>query len=150
MKIIKSYQQFNESIIGSGLDSHEEKSVKNLVDLNIKSLNSEELNSVFNELEKISQKINCKVDDLTNVDFVKKNLLSIAYNYFLTESLFADMKDKILKFFLNFFQIGGLMYGLIKIVISAVESSFWGVLVGSISIVIATLASQYLYSKLKS
>lgn len=148
MKIIKKFEQFNESNSESGLDPHQEEHIKNLVNSNIKSLNNQQIGLISEELEKISNKMNCKVKDLANVDFVKNNLLRIAYNYLiLGENFITDMKDKILVFILNFFQMGGVVYGIIKIVVSAIAASFWGVLFGAIAIAISTLAVQYLYNK---
>lgn len=145
---IKSFQQFNESNSSNlGLDINQEMKIKDKVNSKIELMTDSELNMVFYELEKMSHKLNCNIEDLTDSVFVKDNLYNLV-NSSIFESFLGNIKDMILKLLAKFFEWGVFIINLITVVCFSIEGSFWGVFVSSICLLISGLASVYIHNKL--
>lgn len=146
---IKSFQQFNESnSTNLGLDLNQEMEIKDKVNSKIKLMTDSELNLVFDELEKMSHKLNCNIEDLKDPVFVKDNLYNLVKSSILSESFFSSIKDMILKLFAKFFEWGLFIINLITVICFSIEGNFWGVFISSISLLISGLASAYIHNKL--
>ena len=62
---IHNYKQFNESY-NLDLNIKEKNEIEEKIYKKIDSMSSKELDSIFNELEKMARKLNCDVSDLSN------------------------------------------------------------------------------------
>jgi len=145
---IKNYKQFNESYqtdTNLELNSSEMYKIKENIYNNLDSMSEIQKDSIFQELENMSHKLNCTIEDLSNPSFVKEHIDQITKsNDVIEEGFFTDMKYKIFKFLSKIFGWGGPIGSLIMIVISSLNANFWGVFTGAISFTISVLASAYL------
>lgn len=148
MKKIKSYKQFNESNSQKDLDLKEELEIKSKLNSNIELMSDSQLNLVFSELEKITEKLNCSIEDLTDVDFVKNNLYNIIHNSTISEGFFSDIKNTVLRIFSKFFEWGSAIGSIVGVIISSINGNFWGIIVSAIAFVITGLASAYISRKI--
>ena len=146
---INNYQQFKESYFSDNLDlnSKEKIEIENNVYKTIYSMSDQEINSVFNELEKMTHKLHCTMEELSNPDFVKLHLDEINGKSAIEEGFFSDMKDKIFSFFSKVFEWGTALGSILLIVISALDGSFWGVFTSAMALALSILASAFLQRK---
>ena len=154
MRVIKNYKQFNESMDISNaevnpsdldLDKMDEIKVKETIFKKISSMSDYEMNLVFDELENMTKKLNCNIEDLTDPIFVKKHLDEITnYHNVIEEGFFSNIGDKITNFFSKVFEWGSALGSIIMICVSALKGSFWGAFTGGMALSISILASAYL------
>lgn len=143
---INTYKQFNESY-NLDLNSSEKKEIEEKVYKKLEEMDSQELDYVFNELEKMARKLKCDVDDLSNPAFVKEHLDQITSQGVIEEGFFSDMKDKVYKFLSRVFEWGAPLGSFIMIVINSINGNFWGIFSSAVALAIAILASAYVAKK---
>lgn len=144
MKIYR-YKQFNESY-NLELSIEEKNSIEEIVSEKINSMDDYDINSTFNELEKIVYKLNCTMEDLLDPIFVKEHLSEMALSV-IEEGFFNNMKEKIYKILTKVFQWGSAIGSIIMIVINATAGSYWGVFLSAIALTISILAGAYIGTK---
>lgn len=175
MKSIKTFNQFNENYLNStdfinpgkilcdykvedlGLSKPEELNIKYKMVNKINSMNYAEKSKVSEELQNLTKRFDCKIEDLTNPLFVKKYLdreikLRDKQEEFesVHEGFGEYIKEKIIKFLSYVFQIGSTLGSLFLMISSIIDNSFWGVVTGAIALTVSILASAYISSKIKT
>jgi hypothetical protein len=179
MKSIKTFKKFNENYstnlsIPSNIISQnfytnnlypydiEELGLTKEEDMKVRTKTTDTLNRMDNshkleiaeELEKLTKKFGCSLEDLTNPVFVKEFLdreIIMRDKHKELEGIqegFGDwVKEKLLKFLSYIFQIGSTLGSLFLIISSAINNNFWGVFTGAIALTISILASAWISSK---
>lgn len=143
---IHNYKQFNESY-NLDLNIKEKNEIEEKIYKKIDSMSSKELDSIFNELEKMARKLNCDVSDLSNPAFVKAHLNQISSQSPIEEGFFSNMKDKVYGFFSRVFEWGAPLGMFIMIVINAINGNVFGIFASAMALCIAILASAYVANK---
>lgn len=162
--IIKNFKQFSESNIfqyqpPSVIDDYKIANKSSDLDLNptdflkvkenvnkkLNSLTKNEKEDVFNEIEKMTQKLGCAIQDLTDPIFVKEHIDELSKRtHVVQEGFFSDIKDRVINFLLKVFEWGTAIGSILIIGVSALDKSFWGVMTGGIALTISIIASAYL------
>jgi hypothetical protein len=143
---INTYKQFNESY-NLDLNSSEKKEIEEKVYKKLEEMDSQELDYVFNELEKMARKLKCDVDDLSNPVFVKEHLDQITSQGVIEEGFFSDMKDKVYRFFSRVFEWGAPLGAFIMIILNSINGNVLGIFASAMALAIAILASAYVAKK---
>lgn len=143
---IHNYKQFNESY-NLDLNIEEKNKIEEKIYKKIDSMDSHELDSIFNELEKMARKLNCDVYDLSNPVFVKANLDQITSQSPIEEGFFSDMKDKVYRFFSRVFEWGAPLGSFIMIILNSINGSVLGIFASAMALAISILASAYVAKK---
>jgi hypothetical protein len=151
---IHNYKQFNESYVPDplapgnlDLNIKEKNEIEEKIYKKIDSMNSQELDSIFNELEKMARKLKCDVDDLSNPVFVKEHLDQITSQSVIEEGFFSDMKDKVYRFFSRVFEWGAPLGAFIMIILNSINGNVLGIFASAMALAIAILASAYVAKK---
>ena len=176
MRSIKTFKQFNEnystnlsipnnmrgSWIPYSYDNIEELGLTKEEDMKVRTKTIDAFNRMDNlhklkiseELEKLTKKFGCSLEDLTNPVFVKEFIdkeIIMRDKHKELEGIqegFGDwVKEKLLKFLSVIFQIGSTLGSLFILISSAIDSSFWGVFTGAMGLAISILASAWVSSK---
>lgn len=170
MKSIKTFKQFNENydthvdtqdlykynVEDLHLNKEEELKIKDeTVDI-INKMNSLDKLKVSEELEKLTDKFGCSLEDLTNPVFVKEYLDREIIMRNKDKELeavqegFGDwIKEKLMKFFSFIFGLGAPILSVFMIVSSSINNNFWGVFTGAMALTISILASAWISSRTK-
>ncbi len=170
MKSIKTFKQFNENydthidtqdlykynVEDLHLNKEEELKIKDeTVDI-INKMNSLDKLKVSEELEKLTDKFGCSLEDLTNPVFVKEYLDREIIMRNKDKELeavqegFGDwIKEKLLKFFSFIFGLGAPILSVFMIVSNSINNNFWGVFTGAMALTISILASAWISSRTK-
>ncbi len=170
MKSIKTFKQFNENYVTHvdtqnlykynvedlHLNKEEELKIKDeTVDI-INKMNSLDKLKVSEELEKLTDKFGCSLEDLTNPVFVKEYLDREIIMRNKDKELeavqegFGDwIKEKLLKFFSFIFGLGAPILSVFMIVSNSINNNFWGVFTGAMALTISILASAWISSRTK-
>ncbi len=170
MKSIKTFKQFNENYVTHvdtqnlykynvedlNLNKEEELKIKDeTVDI-INKMNSLDKLKVSEELEKLTDKFGCSLEDLTNPVFVKEYLDREIIMRNKDKELeavqegFGDwIKEKLLKFFSFIFGLGAPILSVFMIVSNSINNNFWGVFTGAMALTISILASAWISSRTK-
>lgn len=171
MKSIKTFKQFNENtthlhfhdkdlyqynVEDLHLNKEEDVKIKHETTDIINKMNSLDKLKVSEELEKLTKKFGCTLEDLTNPVLVKEYLDReiIMRNKdkeleAVQEGLGDYIKEKLLKFFSYIFGLGAPILSVFMIVSGAINNSFWGVFTGAMALTISILASAWISSKTK-
>ncbi len=170
MKSIKTFKQFNENygthlytqdlykynVEDLHLDKEEEVKIKHETTDIINKMNSLDKLKVSEELEKLTEKFGCTLEDLTNPVWVKEYLDTEIIRRDKHKELeavqegFGDwIKEKLLKFFSFIFGLGAPILSIFMIVSGAINNSFWGVFTGAMALTISILASAWISSRTK-
>ncbi len=170
MKSIKTFKQFNENydthidtqdlykynVEDLHLNKEEELKIKDeTVDI-INKMNSLDKLKVSEELEKLTDKFGCSLEDLTNPVFVKEYLDREIIMRNKDKELeavqegFGDwIKEKLMKFFSFIFGLGAPILSVFMIVSNSINNNFWGVFTGAMALTISILASAWISSRTK-
>lgn len=161
---IKTFNQFNESFYDKSTPdfSIQELDVEKDLDLkysraqDIKKRVLEKFNSmtpsekklIFDEIEKVSNTLDCDIEDLEDPVFIKNHLDELATRHIsMEEGFWSDIKQKLFDFFLKIFEWGTAIVSILTIVISSIDGNFTGVFTGGMALAISIIASAYLYTK---
>lgn len=144
MKIYR-YRQFNESY-NLDLNLEEKIRIEEKVSEKINSMDDYQINSAFNGLEKIANKLDCNMEDLSDPVFVKNNLSEMA-SCIIEEGFFNDVKERMYRILAKVFEWGSAIGSIIMIVVNALGGSSVGVFLSAMALSISILAGAYIRTK---
>lgn len=144
---ICNYKQFNESY-DLELNTDDRNKIEEKVYRRINSMDETQMNSIFNELEKMAHKLNCTVAELSNPAFVKSRLDHITSQSVIAEGFLDNMKERVFRFLGKVFEWGSAIGSIMMIVTNALNGNGLGIFSSAMALAISILASSYINTKI--